>query len=560
MNFLRRKLTGAETYSYWMTVIKHAVNARMPMEKRWRRYYNIVDDSLWGDKKASDGHKPSQINQLAAILENVIPSISFRAGIVETRAFSMDDVLSAAIWEKIAQWILLKQGVVDELQASIFDALVLGDGLLKIGHSLLPQLSEPQWNAGLATERAADQVSVYGMNWPLFEFLPDYSAVRWKRQRFFIHKYDKHIEEIKDNPLYEKKQADKIKPSRTIGDMIFKRHDEVDKKKDYVAVQEIHDLVNGRLMIVSDTGGSTDFLYNDVEPFGMIPVERLAFFDRPMKVWGKGITQTIEQHLVDLSKIDDMGMNVLRKEALIKIVVDTAAGWNKDNIAKLETSGDSIIPLIGAPDASFSVLDYGGASQTYTYESKRQSKMATIRELAGAGRMQQGLHETGVSSATESALLQGNADVITQWRSNKFSEFVARVLEKMLFIVSVTYTPERIAKMVGLDSDTVSAVLRGEPYDPSKYILTYGQAALADRADRREKIESYISLFGPVLNTPVIAKLYADVLGIEYTDEMIIPGASMGGAQGGGQQQGGQQATTGFRPEEAQLPENTGGQ
>ena len=553
--FRRRKLTGDETYNHWITEIKRARSARMPIEKNWRRWYNIVDDALWAGK-ARDGHAPSQINQLAAILENVIPSISFRAGIVEIRAFSMEDMLSAAIWEKSAQWILQKQGVVDELQSAIFDALVLGDGLFKIGHSVLPQLSEPQWNAGLATERAADQVSVYGMNWPLFEFLPDYSAIKWKRQRFFVHQYDKHIEEIKDNPLYDKKQADKIHPNRTIGDMIFRRADEIDKKKDYVAVQEIHDLINGRLMIVSDTGGSTDFLYNDVEPFGMIPVERLAFFDRPSTVWGKGITQTIEQHLIDLAKIDDYAMNVLRKEALLKIGVD-ASRWTKDNIAKLETSGDSIIPLMGDVAGSFEVLDYGGASQNFTYERNRQSKMSTIRELAGSGRMQQGLHETGVSSATESSLLQSNADVITQWRSNKFSEFVSRVLEKMLFIVSQTYTPERIAKMVGIEGDTVAAVLRGEPYDPSKYILSYGQAALADRADRREKLESYIGLFGPALNPAVIMRQYADVLGIEYTDEMIIPGVPIGGAQGG-QQQGGQQATPGFRPEEAQQIENTG--
>lgn len=556
--FRRRKLTGPETYNFWIEEIKRARNHRKPIERSWRRWYNIVDDRMWGSGKAKDGHTPSQVNLTASILENTIPAVSFKSGVVESRAFSMEDQFSAMIWEKAAQWIVRKQGIVEEAQHALFDALVLGDGLVKIGHSVLPQLSEPQWNAGLSTERGANPVSAYGMNWPLFEFIPDYSAGRWTRQRFIMHEYDKHIEEIKGNPLYNAEQAKQIQPHRRISEMFFTRKDDIDKKKDFVAMQEITDLANGRLMIVAEGAGGTDFLYNDVVPFGMIPVERLAFFDRPMTVWGKGITQTIEHHLRDLAHIDDFSMSILRKQALLKIAVN-AGVWNKDAIAKLETSVDSVIPLAGDMAGSFEVLDYGGASQTFTYEINRQMKESTIRGLAGAGKMQQGIRETGVNSATEAATLQANADVITQWRANKFADFVAKILEKMLFIVSVTYTPERIAKMVGLEADTVAAVLRGEPYDPSKYVLTYGQAALADRAERREKFESFISLFGSVMNPATAMRIYADILGIEYTDEMIIPGASLAGNNGGGQQAGGEPATTGFRPEESQQPQITGG-
>lgn len=550
VEFVRKKLTGDELYNHWITQTRRARTGRQIMERRWRRWYNIVDDNLWGRKSGNvDGYEPSQVNQLASILENVIPNISFRAGIVEIRAFSVEDAIRAAIWEKVARWLVIKHNMADEFQMAIYNALVLGDGLVKIGHSTLPMLSEPQWNAGLANERGARDVSAYGMDWPLFEFLPDFSADRWNRQRFFIHEFDKHIDEVKDNPLFDKKQVKKIGPTRRTEDLFFASDAEtISKKKDYVPMQEIHDLVNAEVMVTADKSGANGFLYKQPEPWGMIPVERLSFFSRPMSVWGKGITQTIEQHLVDLSKIDTYAMNILRKEALIKIAVN-AATWNKTMIKQLQSSGDSIIPLTTAPAGSFEVIDYGGAGKNFTYERNRASKMATIRELSGSGRMQQGLHEPGVGSATESAVLQNNADVITQWRANKFSEFAARVIEKMLFIVSVTYQPERIAKMVGLPAQSIAPFL--EPYDPSKYVLKYGQAAMNDQRDRRDKFMAFMQMFGPVINPMLAVKVATEIFDLEYTDALVIPGMVLGGqGQQGGQ--GGQQATTGFRPEESQ--------
>jgi hypothetical protein len=557
-SFIRKKLTKDEEYNHWITQTRRARNGRLLMERRWRRWYNIADDMLWGHHRLSDGSQAIQVNQLASILENVIPNISFRAGIVEIRSFSYEDAISAAIWEKVARWVVIKHNMADEFQSSIYNALVLGNGLIKIGHSLLPLLSEPQWNAGLANEQGARPVSVFGMDWPLFEFFPDFSADRWNRQRFFFHGFDMHIDEFADHPVFDSKQVKKVKPTRRTEDIFFASDPETEsRKKDYVAVTEIHDLVNAEMMVIADKSGADSFLFKQPEPFNMIPVERLAFFNRPMSVWGKGITQTIEQHLVDLSKIDTYAMGVLKKEALIKIIVD-AARWTKKNIAALENSQDSIIAMNGLQAGSFEVVDYHGASKNFTYERTRAMKMATIRELAGAGRMQQGLHEVGVGSATESALLQGNADVITQWRANKFSEFAARVIEKMLFIISVTYEPERIAKMVGIPNPE-SLVPFLQPYDPSKYVLKYGQAAVGDQADRREKFMAFIQLFGQVINPAIAVKVATEIFDLEYTDELTIPGMVLGGNQGAAGGQGGQQATTGFRPAESQQQAVPGG-
>lgn len=548
MRLLNRKPKD-KVYNDWVTAIKHARSGRMAMEQCWRRWYNITDDYLWGNRRGNKTYEPIQVNMMQSLLQSIIPNVTFQGGKVELRAFAMEDMIGAAIWEKAAKYLVLKQNLADEFEMVVFNALVLGDGLMKVGHHTLPLLSEPQWNAGLASERGAQPFSVYGAEWPLFEFLPDYSVDRWKRQRFFIHELDKHIDEVHDNPAYNKKQVDKVKPTRRTEEIFYLSHpDKVDKKKDYVAIQEVHDLINAKVMVIAEGAGPDSYLYNEPEPFNMIPMERLSFFPRPMNVFGKGITQSIEKHLLSISKMHTYMEKVARNEALINVLVDVAK-IPKEMIKELEKSKDSFIAVTGDPAGSYDIMQFGAASKNFVFDQILGLKKQEIREQAGAGRQQQGMHEPGIRTATESMLLEGNADVINKWRARKFSEFASRVLEKMLFIVSVTYTPERIAKMVGYPVQAIAPFL--EPYDPSKYILKYGETAVTDRAERMQKFQAFVGLFGQVLNPAMMIQVAADVFDLEYSDEMLIPGQMMGG--GAGQQTGGgQPATAGFRPEESQ--------
>ena len=544
----RRKKNKKEEYDSWIMHIRRARSARKPMETVWKRWYNIADDAMWG--KGSKNINATQVNVIQSLLQNIIPNISFREGKTEIRAIAQQDIFSAAIYEKIIRYIVKKQHLAEEFMMVIFNALILGDGLLKIGYDMMPLLSEPQWNAGLATERGASPYSVYGMEWPLFEFQPDYTVDRWRRQRFFIHEMDKHIDEVQDNPLYKKAQLDKVKPSRRTDEIFYTGDpDNVDKKKDYVPIQEIHDLVNAEMLIVADKSGADDFLYRGPEPFGMIPMEHLFFFPRPMNVFGKGITQSIEKHIISISKMHTYMENILKKEALLKIIVD-ASKFGPKQRKELDKSEDSIISVPGDPKGSYEVINYGSASNQFAFERALGLKDQTVRNIAGAGRQQEGLHEVGVSSATESSILQGNADAINLWRSQRFADFAGRVLEKMLFIVTATYEPERIAKMVGYPVQAIAPFI-SEPYDPSKFMLTYGQAALMDSAERRENFMIFMKLFGGAINPAIAVQIAADIFDLQYTDEMLVPGQMLGNPAMQGQG-GGQPATPGYRPAESQ--------
>jgi len=232
----------------------------------------------------------------------------------------------------------------------------------------------------------------------------------------------------------------------------------------------------------------------------------------------------------------------------LKIMVDLSR-WTKKDIDKLENSKDSVIGLAGMPEGSYDIMQFGAASKDFVFERGIALKKGEIREEAGAGRQQQGLHEPGVRTATESTVLQENADTINKWRAFIFSEFAASVIEKMIFIVSVTYEPERIAQMVGYPVESIAPFL--QPYDPSKYVVSYGQAAMSELAERREKFMLFMQMFGQAINPAMALQMATDIFDLEYTDELLVPGQLLGGGgtAGGG---GGQPATPGFRPPESQ--------
>lgn len=556
----RKNLTQKQLYDAWTRNIKRARSGRRAMESKWRRWYNIVDDAMWGRGHLADGSHAIQVNVLHSILQGVIPAITFGEGKVESRAINNEDIYRAAIYEGIGRHHVRKSGLQDQFLSTVFDALVLGDGLTKVGYHTLPLLGEPQWNSGIASEQGPRPFTTYGMNMPMFEYLPDFAASQWNRQRFFIHELDKHIDEVKENPLYEKKQVAKIKPSRRSEDIFYIGEiDKEDKKKDYVALQEVHDLVEAKVYILAENQGTDGFLYQDVEQFGMIPVERLSFFPRPMNVFGKGITQSIEKHMVSLSKMHTYMENRVKKESLIKMLINIA-GMKPEARKQLENSNDAVIPITGDPQNMVEVVNYGAAASNFVFERAMSIKKGEIREIAGAGRQQMGIHETGVRTATESQNLQVNADSVNAWRSKRFNDFAARVIEKMIFITTVTQTPEAIAKMVGYPVHLVIPWL--EPYDPSRYITTYGGAALQDQAERREKFMAFMQLFGQALNPAMAIQIAADVFDIEYTDKLLVPGLGLGGAVGGQGQLaggGGEPASAGFRPEESQGQTNQPG-
>ena len=526
-----RKRTKDEEYNHWVKAIRYCRSARRDMEKCWKRWYNIIDDNLFRGKMASGG-EAIEVNELTAIVENIMPSIALKPGQVEIRSFAIEDMEEAAIDEAIARYLIRQYDLHRDFSLTIYDALVLGDGIMKLGYWLSPLVTEAQWRAGLGAEMSVSALSAFALNVPLFEIYPDYAADRWSRQRFIVHEIDKHIDELRDNPILEQSVVRKIKPNRTVEKLFnlgLERQDA--KEAEYVTIQEIYDFPNGQLLIMAGEAGPKQFLYRGDAPFPFIPVERLEFFPRPLNVWGKSISQSVESHILSLSKLHNYMEMAVKKESLIKLLVNAALIPDKLQ-KKFETSKDEVIPVKGNPQGATFPVDYRTVSSNYSFERAMDRKMATLRELSGVTYTERGIHEPGVQTATESAMLKGASEVRNAWRSEMFSKFASRVLEKLLYIVTTTYEPARIAKMVGYPVEAIRPYIR--PYDPSRFVLEYGQAAAASNIERIQKLQVLVNMIGPALNPAMVLKLLTDALGFEYSDALLIQGQLLqtGGASG----------------------------
>lgn len=520
---MRISITKEQEYTYWTEIYRNCVDSRRDVEKMWTTFYNAVDDSMFSGNKTKSGSDVIEVNEIASIVETIIPNIILKPGSVEVRAVNEEDIYLAVIYEYIAKFMLNHYNIRDQFVRTVFDTLVLGDGLVKVGYWLLPLVQDAQWRAGLASQVGE---SAFSLHTKLFEFYPDYHVDDWSQQRFFIHEVWKHISEFEGNDLYDQSMVKEIKPALAEKDLYSSSSNTFDflKKKEYVKVQEIHDLVNAKMMVMAYDSGSKYFLYNGDEAYPIIPFERLAFGYRPMKIWGSSVSQRIYSHIKSLSKYHTALDNLLNKLGITKVIYDKTK-WKQDMVDSLATNSDSVIGLMGPPADSYEVMDLGVASKQFVFDKAIDIKKETIRSISGVTRSQMGEHDTGVQTAFESNMLSKNADVKTAMRLEMFETFASRVIEKLLYIASVEYTPERLASMTGIRSDVVAQMMK--PYDPSRFVLDYGDSAMQANNERLNKLMILLNS-GIPLNPNEFARIFMDALNLEYSDNLIMPNMPMG--------------------------------
>jgi len=527
-----RKPTIKEEYQSWREIYEFCVQSRGGAERRWRRYYNIIDDNLWAGATNTDGSEAIEVNELGSIIETIIPNIILYPGKVEVRAIQEEDIGKAVIYEYIAKYILTHSNIKQQLMKCVYDTLVLGDSLIKVGYWLLPLVQDAQWRAGLAGTTAE---SAFALHAPLFEFYPDYHVSDWSLQRFYIHEVWKHIDEFIDNDLYDQKQVEKLKPSAAERDIFDPTNKTLSSKKEYIKVQEVHNLVKAEMMIMAYSYNAETFLMQGPEIYPLVPFEHLSFFPRPMNIWGTSISQRIEKHLISLSRYHSGLDSVLRKLAVFKTMFDSTK-IKPDIIKLLKNAEDAILPVVGPPQGVIETVDLGISGKQFVFDQAINIKETTIRSMSGVTRQEMGVAETGVDTAFEVNTLKKASDVKNQMRLTLFETFATRVLEKLMYIVSVEYMPDRIAKMTGIDQSIIDELI--EPYDPGRYLVEYGQTAANSNNERMNKLQWLMqSPLAQAINPAWALQIASDALGFEYTDNMILPGATLMGAKGG--QQGG---------------------
>jgi len=345
-----------EELNSWKDEISKARKQREIFLFHWNYYEQIYDDNLWGNHRFEaiqvkssqnkEGFVP-QINQAESIVLSILPQIHFFNPVFEVTSDYNDIVYrtSANIYELLAGVLYEILDLSDNVGEAIIDTLILGGGLHKAGYSYNVESSAYQLGDATAGEPEITSDMVFSGYVSPKDTIWDYRVTRWKDKRWFAEEIIKPVEEVKKNSAYSNTRD--LKGNLRLSDNVegIARQIQENRKGDLVRLVEIHHLAESKIITIAD--GHNKILRKD-DDYGMELYEPLRFIpSRPCRFWGKSIVQSIEEHMIALSKVYAYMISHSKRAGLTKVQIEPHLA-SKETIRALESSKDfEAIPVDG---------------------------------------------------------------------------------------------------------------------------------------------------------------------------------------------------------------------
>jgi hypothetical protein len=524
-----------EELNDWKEEIQKARKQRGVFMIHWNYWEQVYDDNLWGNSRfEQSGIKSSQnkdnfrpqINELESIVMNILPRIHFYAPVFEITSDYNEPMyrFSAYIYELLAGILYEKLGMYENMEEAIVDCLILGGGLHKVGYSYEVESSNYQLGDATAGDPEIASDMVFSGYVSPKDVLWDHRVTSWKDKRWFAEEIIKPVEEVKKSNLYS---ARDLKGNLTLSGEVegIERQIQENRKGDLVRLVEIHDLASSKIITIAD--GHNKILRKD-DDYGIELYDPLTFIpSRPRRFWGKSIAQSIEEHMINLSKIYHYMLSHSKGAGLTKVLAESSL-ITPEAIRKLESSNDfEVIPIDGISQGTpIQELKLSGTGADW-YNNYTVVDSA-IRYLSGVTQQERGRHETGVATAFEVARLAEASDVRNRARILKVNKFTANVMTKLLTIASNNFSTERIADMVGLPTENSVMIV---PFDRMKLKVQFGSTAIEARREQLNKVVAFSQLaaqFGIQINPQGALELISGALGLELKESMLLLGGGGG--------------------------------
>lgn len=510
----------------WMPRIEIARDFREDhFMKDWVYWENVYDDKLWGKRKARSSAKNRtvipQVNELESIVLTLLPKLWHTEPVFEIVADDQDWAVSALVWEKLAE-VLMRLDVMNissNIREIIIDSLILGGGVMKLGWGY--DLEETAYNLGDGTAGEpfhrsempmASYVSPKSMLW-------DYDAVRWQDARWFVEEIDKPVEEVKKNDLYSHtKDLVGNKTSRSLLQRIRERGND-DNKNDIITLLEIHDLVKGKIITLAQNHNRT---LREDDDYGFVLYQDLQLTpSRPMKMWGKSIAQSIEEHIIRLST-NHYYMDAHSRSGLSKWVFNNSMLDSAGKKALESSDMFALIGVDGSPAEAIQELKRSPINMDW-FATTGVIEQA-IRLLSGVSMQDRGKHETGVQTAFETAKLLEATNARTQDRLLQLNEFVRKIMSNILTIVSTNWPIQKVGELTGLQERYWPAL---QPFNRMKLNVKFGSTAMSSRLEKRESLLGFAQVMGAAgiqLDPVGFGRKAADAFGIDFNDRLVLFG------------------------------------
>ena len=172
-NFVKPPTTNkkeTDEVEEWRAFFKLARRKRQSQELHWLRWAYIMDDNLWRGGKLPDSTTPLEVNELKSNILTILPALILEEPVVDVRTFDMGLVDAAFIWERVAENIDRQYDLFEEFMYTGYDALLYGNGVVKVGYWPDAMIGNQTWGVGFSRDRR----SAYAKNASLFEIFPDY--------------------------------------------------------------------------------------------------------------------------------------------------------------------------------------------------------------------------------------------------------------------------------------------------------------------------------------------------------------------------------------------------
>jgi hypothetical protein len=536
-------MTRQEELVLWKKRIKISRDIREQYITDWIYWQNMFDDNMWSKYRATKQnsrllvnpiYSAVQVNELESIIMSMLPQIDFHTPIfeVETNVDSTSEMLfSSLVYEFYALRLFEILKMFFKTRDIVFDTLLLGGGVHKTG--IAYQVEQNTTDNNIFDELPiSTSVSPTNILW-------DTRFDSWDGKLWIAEEIVKPLEVIKDSDLYE--HTSDLKPNlSSYEDAGLMTAQDYGDDKDMVRIVEIHDLYNHKLMTVSLN--HEEFLRYD-DDYQTEIYDRLEFTpSAPRRFWGKSIVQSLEEHLVRLSKMNQYMDNDSSAVGRQIYLVDSAIG--NEQIKQLESSQSRvIIPVDGLNAMSQDpIRQLNLTPKTFNWTANILEIERTIRLLSGSTMQERGAHEPGVETAQEANMLAEKSSVRNNDRALMLSFFIQEVMSKMLRLSSDFIRPERIAEIVGIP---VELGYRIQPFDRMKLSVKFGSTAIESRQTYLNKLLMLAQLFPQSLNQTELIQRVMNALGFGIRDIRLLsqqvpqatsetPPKSVAGGEGAG--------------------------
>ncbi len=546
------RLKKDEELEMWKKRINFARINRQPYERDWKYWEGMYDDDIYGVNpfssrmrrtKPNDPTFIPQVNELETIITNVLPKIHFNTPVFDISTDFPDLIYTAAVYELLASKLYDILDMYSSNKEILLDALLLGGGLHKTGFWYDVETSEYMLGDGTANEPYIKNEMVMSSYVTPLNFLWDYRFNTWKEKRWIAEEILKPLEEVKDSDLYDNTKDLIGNVSSTTKIEGISRKDQ--NNNDLVKLIEIHDLVKGRVITIVENYGK--FLRND-DDYGIEIYTNLEFTPtRPRRFYGKSLAQSIEEHIIRLSKANFFMDMDSENAGIHKWLVDSST-VPAAALRSLHSHDNNVeIPIPGIASGQEPIRELKSTPQTFNWMQVQNIVRETIRGLSGSTMQERGTHEPGVETLGEVSMLMEASDTRNKERALLFSRFIESTMSKMLMIASSHMTPEKICDLVGIPPEDSFRIL---PFDRMRLNVKFGSTAIEARNLMLSKVMMLAKMAGGALNPEALVRMLMEALGLDFRQEMMLmtppatPGVGTPAAQNNNPSVGGSASNT----------------